>query len=143
MPLRGVTPIPAADTPHTPASREYQQSSAAAAPSEWASPAGRKQGWSKGRGWCERGWLRGGWRRRPAEGDGHVGGGADGGGLEGLKEEKAAVVGLVTSAAGGELGDVEWREERVEVLARLARSDAEEGGEDDGEEEAVEVDATR
>ena len=47
MLLRGVTPIPAADTPHTPASREYQQSSAAAAPSEWASPAGRKQGWRK------------------------------------------------------------------------------------------------
>ena len=72
-----------------------------------------------------------------------MGGGADGGGLEGLEEEEAAVVGLVASTAGDELGDVERRKERVEVLARFAWPDAEEGGEDDGEEVAVEVDAAR
>ena len=49
-----------------------------------------------------------------------MGGGADGGGLEGLEEEEAAVVGLVASTAGDELGDVERRKERVEVLARFA-----------------------
>ena len=60
-----------------------------------------------------------------------------------MEKEEAAVVGLVASTSGDELGDVERRKERVEVLARFAWSDAEEGGEDDGEEVAVEVDAAR
>ena len=39
------------------------------------------------------------------------------------------MVGLVAGAAGSELGDVERREERVDVFARLARAEPEECGE--------------
>ena len=53
------------------------------------------------------------------------------------------MVGVVTGAAGGELGDVERREEAVDVFARLAWPDAQERGEDDGQEEAAKVDAAR
>ena len=68
--------------------------------------------WRRWARWWRCRWLWGWW-----EGSGHVCGGADDGGLEGLDEEQAAVVGLVAGAAGSELGDVERREERVDVLA--------------------------
>ena len=51
------------------------------------------------------------------------------------------MVGVVAGTAAGELGDVERREEAVDVLARLARSDAQQRGEDDRQEVAAEVDA--
>ena len=52
-------------------------------------------------------------------------------------------MGVVAGAAGGELGDVERREEPVDVFARLAWPDAQQRSEDDGQEEAAEVDAAR
>ena len=81
------------------------------------------------RAWPRRRVLR---RWRGGEGSGHLGGGANEGGLQRLDEEEAAVVGVVAGAAGGELGDVERREEAVDVLARLAWPDAQQCGEDDG-----------
>ena len=60
-----------------------------------------------------------------------------------MEEKQAAVVALVARATVGELLDVEDGEERVEVRARVAGTDAEWGGEHDGEEGTPEVDATR
>ena len=97
----------------------------------------RRRAW---RAWPRRRVLR---RWRGGEGGGHLGGGANEGGLQRLDEDQAAVVGVVAGAAGGELGDVERREEAVDVLARLAWPDAQQCGEDDGQEEAAEVDAAR
>ena len=57
--------------------------------------------------------------------------------LQRLVEEEPAVLGVLSGAAVGDLGREHVGEEGVEPGARLGRSDAAEGGEDDGDEGAA------